>query len=375
MVEPSLFPIGVDVSATTLASKLAPPVPPRRDAGRRAPVIRYTPEVLESIRALCAASFVTDGVGAPIVGLLYGTRTADELCLTAWVPAGELRNHNDAEYALKLQMRLAGSRPETAELDCLGWVRTRNHGEPRLAEEDEALHARCFGEPGQAVMIVRPSFQRPTKAAFYQREPDGAFRPSRPTQEFFLYPAHEGEIEPPIMMPVELPEPVQAAAPAVAAVSARDLELLPRGTVRAFSPWIATMLLFVGLLAGGGIASLRQSREAAWQQAIAGQEPLRIEAEASRWAIRWDPRLGQLEGAAGATLIVSRNGQSKTVSLPLVQLRRGFDHIDWVSDDMEIALRVERPGYPEAEQRIRVVGGGAGKPQAAAARRQVRTNL
>ena len=367
MAEPLLVPFGVEVSATTFASKLAyPPAAPQSRAGRQ-PLIQYTPEVLESIRCLCSASFVEDGAGAPIVGLLYGSATPGELAISAWVPAGELRTHNDAEYALKLQMRLAVSRPETADLTCLGWIRTRNHGEPRLAAEDQALHDRCFPESGLAIMIVRPSFQRPTKTAFYQREMDGSFRPDRPVQEFFLYPAHTGDIEPPIGIPESAPAPmpVLVTTPPVlpSPEAGRHLELLPRGSVRAFSPWIAGMLLAVGLLAGMGMASLRQSSDAR-QTLSAIQDPIRVAQESGRWAIRWNPGVADLDGSAGATLTVTRGGNNKVIALPLKDLRAGVTFIDWVTDDMEISLRVERLGYPETEQRIRIVGIQSGKPAA-----------
>jgi hypothetical protein len=358
MAEPLLVPLGVEVSATTFAPKLAYPPASLTGSAKGHPAIQYTPEVLESIRALCAASFVQDGAGAPIVGLLYGTRTDSEMAISEWVPAGELRSHNDAEYALKLQMRLAAGRPETEGLSCLGWVRTRNHGEPRLVQEDQDLHDRCFEDFWQTVMIVRPSFQRPTKAAFYQREASGLFRFDRPVQEFFLYPAHTGDIEPPIA----IPEPA-LAVPAVDAPPERartlptveELELLPRGTFRAFSPWIAGLLVMVGLLAGAGIAGVRQARDAR-QQEYGTQDPLRVAAEAGRWAIRWNPRLADLDGASGALLSVTRDGHLKQITLPLGALRLGVTHVDWVSDDMEVALRVDRPGYPETEQRIRIVG-------------------
>lgn len=355
MAEPLIVPFGVEVSATTFASKLAlPAAAPHGPAGNQ-PLILYTPEVLESIRAICSASFVRDGAGAPIVGLLFGSRADDQISITAWVPAGELRNHNDAEYALKLQLRLAAQRPETADLTCLGWVRTRNHGEPRLVQEDEALHDRCFSEPGQTVMVVRPSFQRPTKAAFYQRELDGSFRYDRPVQEFFLYPAHEGDIEPPIAIPQPDPVEVPAASapPAPSRPSAVDLELLPRGTLRSFSPSIAVFLLIVGLLAGVGIASVRQARDAGPDSL---KEPIRVVAESGRFAIRWSPKVAELPGVAGAMLSVTRDGHLKQIAIPLGSLRLAVAYIDWVSDDMEVSLRVDRPGYAETEQRIRIVG-------------------
>lgn len=394
--------LGDIVSASTLASKLAPSGPLERPA----PMIQYTPEVLESIRMLCLASFVADGAGVPILGLLYGTRSEGEIRITAWVPAGELRSHNDAEFALKLQMRMAPQRPETAGLECLGWVRTRNHGEPRLVEEDRTLFDRCFPASWETVMVVRPSYQKPTKAAFYQRGVGNALRFDRPAQEFFLYPAHEGERDAPLLpttdkgperalrpVPVSEPkgaEPSTLAAKAAAHANAHaaesrhpDLhpELLPPGTVKAFSPWIAAMLVLVGLLAGSGVAALRGRPDAPVVATAAG-EPLRIQQENGAWQVRWDRSLAELPGASGASLAVTRDGQTKTIALPLDQFRLGAASLDRIADDMEVALRVDRPGYPETEQRVRVVG-VAGKPKAPArsprtvtgAGSQPRTNL
>jgi hypothetical protein len=364
-------PIGVTVSATTLASQLAPNRPPERPV----PSIQYTPEVLESIRSLCAASFVADGAGVPILGLLYGTRTDAEIRISAWVPAGELRSHNDGEFALKLQMRMAPQRPETAGLECLGWVRTRNHGEPRMVDEDKSLFDRCFLAGWQTTMVVRPSFQKPTKAAFYQRSAVNTVRLDRPSQEFFLYPAHEGaaarlEATRPHIVPPRDPSPAVPpflGDPAVAAVgsagraSESHPELLPPGTVRAFSPWIAAMLVLVGLLAGSAVATLRGRAEAPTTVAAAG-EPLRIAQKDAAWEIRWDKSLTELPGASGASLLVTRDGHTKTIALPLDEFRQGFTSLDWITDDMEVALRVDRPGYPETEQRVRVVGLAKPKP-------------
>ena len=407
MDEPVLVPLGVNVSATTLASKRAP----SGSLDRLAHTIQYTPEVLENIRMLCAASFVTDGAGVPIIGVLFGTHEEQEIRVTAWAPAGEMRSHNDAEFALKLQLRMAASRPETAGLECLGWVRTRNHGEPRMGEDDKAVFDRCFPHAWQTTMIVRPSFQKPTKAAFYLRGAGDAIRFDRPAQEFFLYPAHDIALDcvapavaprresrrPELVSPPgsraasvssaasgastaaglkrlsELsPErvyerghhvghqPVYPAAPAPASASstapALDPELLPRGTVRAFSPWIAAMLVLVGLLAGAGMDALRRGKAEAPTVALAANEPLLVVHEQGGWAVRWDKSLSDLVGASGGSLAVTRDGFTKTIVLPLAQLRTGSTHLDWVSDDMELALRVDRPGYPEVEQRVRVIG-------------------
>jgi hypothetical protein len=370
MESSGLLPLGVSVSATTLASKLAP----QRPLTRSVQSIRYTPELLESIRLLCTASFVTDGAGVPILGLLYGTRLEDEISLTAWVPAGELRNYNDAEFALKLQMRLAAARPETAGLECLGWVRTRNYGEPRPVEEDLALFNRCFPTASQATMIVRPSFQKPAKAAFYLRGADGAVRADRPTQEFFLYPQAEApalqrasQLAPQLAPSVArsaAPEEVASLPPAAHITpkathqpthqANQEVELLPQGTVRAFSPWIAAMLVLVGLLAGSGMAALRGRPESP-QTALAASEPLRVGSEGDRWAIRWDKSLAELKGVSGAVVNVTRDNNTKSISLSLPQFAAGAFPLDWVSEDMEVTLRVDRPGYPEIEQRVRVI--------------------
>jgi len=332
--------------------------------------------VLEEIRLLAMASFVREGAGVPILGLLYGHRTADATRITAWVPAGELRHHSDAEFSLQLQMRLSATRNETKDLECVGWMRTRNQGEPRIADEDVTLFDRCFPEHAHVTMIVRPSYQKPVKAAFYQRDAKGKVRADRPAQEFFLFPAHEGEIAVPEVPALADPraasvrealtEPPAAPVPPPAAArplpSIEELELLPRGTVRAFSPWLAAMLVLVGLLAGAGIAALRHDSGPSSVAAGVAPQPLQIVAVDSHWAVRWDPQLGLLTGVSGASLTITRNGSSKATTLALDALRRGEAMVEWVSDDMEVTLRLNRPGYPDVEQRVRAIG--LGRPQA-----------
>lgn len=368
MDDPVLVPLGEKVSATTLASRRALSGPVERTSYS----IRYTPELLENIRLLCMSSFVADGAGVPIVGLLYGTRTGDEICVTAWTPAGELRNHNDAEFALRLQMRMATARPETAGLECLGWIRTRNHGEPRMVEEDRSLFERCFPGAWQTTMVVRPSYQKPTKAAFYLRDAGSAVRLDRPAQVFFLYPADEASpASNPGAEATPVAAPVANIVPNAAVPDTADLELLPTGTVRAFSPWIAAMLVLVGLLAGSGMAALRGAKSADTPVvATAASQPLSVQHQAGHWTVRWDKSLAELPGASGASLTVTRDGHTKLTALPLDDFRNGSKRIDWVSDDMEVTLRVDRPGFPEVEQRVRVVG--MNKP---AKRAQPRTNL
>jgi hypothetical protein len=333
-----------------------------------------------------------------------------------------------------------------------------------MVEEDRSLFDRCFPGSWQTTMLVRPSFQKPTKVALYQRRGDGTVRFDRPAQEFYLYPAHEGRIESPLepaasspptsseaghlaSVPLQsgsreleqpgtkLPELVRpnAAAPvdeatqrdaiqrdrtqrdrtqhggtqrdrtqhagtqhggtqhdgantgpltleagvpagtrpgaqrsaALSLEFGADAELLPRGTVRTFSPWIAAMLILVGLLAGSGVAALRAPAEPA--AASAGGSPLRVVRDSNAWVVHWDRSLADLAGVSGARLSVTRDGYTKEVTLPLMDFRSGSTRLDWVSDEMDLLLRVDRPGYPEVEQRVRVVGMSKPRPSGARA--------
>jgi hypothetical protein len=150
---------------------------------------------------------------------------------------------------------------------------------------DAELHDKHFSGLSQFVMLVKPSHQRPAKAAVYIRDENGRLNGSGPAAQMQL-----------------MPGPVDADLTAGPAGHLPDVRLkkeakkaMPWGKI---AGWLVAALLLVGLTVGG--LQWNQHR----MEAQAGVSPLKLQASVDGAVLKasWNPASEVLRDINGAKL-------------------------------------------------------------------------
>jgi len=316
--------------------------------------IWFDPQVLESMRRVAQSAF--DANVLPVAGILLGHRTSGGVRVTGWLAA--------ATVALAVD-RARVEHPEQAPL---GWVKSKHQGEARFALDDlEKLGPVTAGVLPLAV-VLRPSSQRPMRAACYWSSPGVALASERPAQEFFIQPGEQAAA------------PSQNAVPIVPRVDPeaspfRNLWMVDQpGSGASMQPvsrfeesiarlrWaLPAALLIVVTLAGLAIRVFYSDPLVPFAVSAATQpakpDPLQISAIGEKWLIRWQP------GAAErATLVIDRGHGQDAISLTKSQYALGTYRISQQDGDVEVLLRTVKTGEPTSEIRARIVA-SASKPK------------
>ena len=177
--------------------------------------IEYSLRVLDDIRlAVMDAFFSLPRGGAEIGGILLGQFVKRRLAIADYVPL-------DCEHAFgpsftlsprdqaRLAALLASAEQNPDRLKPVGWYHSHTRSEIFLSEADQDLHGRCFPEPWQVALVLKPHTFQPTRAGFFFRDTGGSIHGSASYQEFVLAP-----------LPVR-PVPAGVAPPVESAPSAR----------------------------------------------------------------------------------------------------------------------------------------------------------
>lgn len=139
--------------------------------------VEYSRSTLEQIRS----ELFFRRSGSAIAGLLLG-RANDN---TVHIEAAEPLPLTDTPEGLAFPSGYDdGSR--TAQLQMVGWYRV--HDEPGIAltSAEADLHARCFPQPTQLALILRPSQDASARAGIFLRDLDGSLRQKSSYQEFTI---------------------------------------------------------------------------------------------------------------------------------------------------------------------------------------------
>jgi proteasome lid subunit RPN8/RPN11 len=177
--------------------------------------IEYSLRALDDIRlAVVDAFFSLPRGGAEIGGILLGKHAKGRLLIADYV-ALDCEHAFGPSFALsprdqeKLAELLASAEQNPEGLKPVGWYHSHTRSEIFLSDADQDLHNRCFPEPWQVALVLRPHTFHPTRAGFFFRETDGSIHGTASYQEFMLTP-----------LPVR-PVPAGVAPAAESAPSAR----------------------------------------------------------------------------------------------------------------------------------------------------------
>jgi proteasome lid subunit RPN8/RPN11 len=126
-------------------------------------------------------------------GLLFGIADSDCIRIVSQRPIecehamgpGFVLSKKDERHLAQL-ISSAESDPDLSGLQVVGWYHSHISSRIYLSERDRQIHLRYFGEPRQVALVLHPSSERPTRAGFFFREPDGAMRTDSSYEEFPL---------------------------------------------------------------------------------------------------------------------------------------------------------------------------------------------
>ncbi len=357
----------------------------------RLPAIEYSRTVMEEIRRAVVEGFnkISRG-GIEVGGVLFGEVEDSVTRILAWRPVacehalgpGFKLSAKD-EAGLVSILDTAGDDPALAQLQAVGWFRSRTRSEIALANDDVQIFDTYFQGPGRVALVLKPYRLLPTRARFFVRDTGGEVRDGVDS-EFALEPSRIPRqaaalagpaAQPPVPPDTELrpgstvlssPE-----APEAAIVRSPDIQVeLPsflrveERPKRKHWRWLLP-LVACGLLAANVVRFA--------PHLVPEQEhglSLRVIDTAGQLQVTWDHLAPLLAEAEGGTLDVgeSQPPSETVVELDRDQLRKGSVTYARHSDDVRIRLTIFRVGRPPAHEYARFVGPAKPNPVEAASR-------
>ncbi len=334
---------------------------PRADESLRA--INCPIPVLQELRASVLERFnATPHGGAEVTGVLFGTRTGEEVRITAFFACGAETEPGpseatmETERAITAMIAAARERKELADVEPVGWFRAHPRCQLGLAEGDLEIANRLFPQAWQVVLVMRPGNSAATRVCFYYRDQEVPWTADCPVREFTL-PA--GELQPAAafaeetggrmgtaLVPAELP-------PVMAPMMTPPFLAPPERRGR---PRVLTVALgIIGIAGLGGLYYYWSLRP----------QPLGLNVRATDSAaqirIGWDRTSGAVRNARAAYLEIADGGQSERVDLDAGQLQIGYVNYPRRSRDVRIRLVVLAEGGAPAEE-VAQYSGPPGEP-------------
>ncbi len=355
----------------------------------RGRTIECTPKAIQAIHAAVMTGyfqFVRGGL--EVGGVLFGRIEGQTIHVMASrpIPASYEHGHQFSVGAgeghiLRTVLHAPAKEPALRGLAPVGWYRSKTQGGLELSEKDAALHGEWFPEPWQVVLVLRPEWKKPTRAAFYVRGAGGTLEQA---PEFVADP--QGGVHRTVIASEPTPECVtgqarpaepesEAAAPA-GELEAEGVESAGPVLFRSFGEtrqgkrrswwWLVGIILAAGATTGGAIGyGLRHG----WFVRPARLH-ITLRDTAGRLSVHWDRESPAILWAEEATLEIRDGDQQRTLHLSAWDLRAMEVVVGRTTGDVAVTLRARLPGGRIAEGRARLVPqatrGPDGKPVEAA---------
>jgi len=315
----------------------------------KSPVIQYSLQVLEEIRAAAVEGYRSlPRTGMEIGGVLFGYREGDLVsvvaqrpleCEHAMGPAFVLSKRDEAALnALVVEARhdpaLGAARP-------VGWYHSHTRGDVMLSDEDLEIFDRHFPERWQVALVVRPQKFGPCQAGFFFREPDGSVRAEASYREFTLEP-YEPAAGKPVRRREQAPaEPLPAPPPAA----------LPAGG----GAWKWAFLVLLMLLAGAA-AAVGGNRYVHFGPPPPAAIALRVIDVNGQLVIGWDRFSSAVRNAASGALVITDAGGKVTIPLDGEHLAAGGSTYARQSGAVEVRMMTYARGRELAREAVSFTG-------------------
>jgi proteasome lid subunit RPN8/RPN11 len=321
--------------------------------------------VLQSIRSSVLERFnSTPHGGDEVTGVLFGTRTAEEVRVTAFCPVADESALSRATALTEVQRAVtaviaaAHSHEELVGLEPLGWFRSHPRCDLNLTERDIEIANLLFPQPWQVGLVMRPGNSAATRARFYFREAEGAWTEACAVREFTLPAA---ELQPGLDAEPETSLSTDVQEPELPAEMASYLRSAPRKRIvlrHVSFRWPLALVAAAGIAAG--IYWYTQS------QALS----LGVSDNGGQLRIVWDRTARPVQNSKAGHLEIVDGGQKLWMELDAEQLRIGNVTCPRRSNDVTVRLVVEPERGVPVEESARFVGLGAPPAAVASAENQ-----
>ena len=349
--------------------------------------IEYALTVLERIRAEAVEGFCRfPRGGVEIGGVLFGNADGDLIRILdarpvpteyAFGPSYTLSEKDQA--GLRAMLEAAHTDPELTGMIPVGWYHSHTRSEVLLSLQDCEVHDRYFPGGRQVALVVKPEPFGSARAGFFVREHDGSVRTEGTYQEFVIpvparprkpalevatppprreplraEPELKPEPEPPppapaVTVAVETPVPVRPAA-AAPPPAPEPIEPVPAGTRTSWWVWAAGVAVLTAVAAV--YFAPRLFRAPVVRPALG----LRVVDSGGRLQISWRRDILPATEAQHASLRIVDGGENVSVPFDADLLEQGALEYPRRSDNVEVQLRIERPGGGDQEESVHFLG-------------------
>jgi general secretion pathway protein A len=205
------------------------------------PLIRFSPEIIESLAELVMSGYQRySWGGVEVGGILFGKRETDIIhvhsflsidCEHEYGPSFEL-SKKDLD-AVDRMLASAGSDEELKGLLSVGWYHSTSRPELSLAKCDRALHERLFSHAWQFAMVLQRSQTDPLAIGLFCSDAHGSLAPHSPQREFTIENFRLRGTEIPVAAaaptspPIEIAPKLPLAPVSKSEIKISKLELLP----------------------------------------------------------------------------------------------------------------------------------------------------
>jgi proteasome lid subunit RPN8/RPN11 len=332
--------------------------------------IEYSAAALEAVRAAAVDGFCRfPRGGIEVGGVLFGTAAGDRVRIAATRPVAceyatgpsYVLSEKD-ELTLARVVESAGADPSLAGMHPVGWYHSHTRSRVFLSEQDLAIHNRYFPDAWQVALVVKPEPFGTCRAGFFFREGEGEVHREAPYEEFAIpilgakaraaAPVAEAAPEPQTAMVVLQAEPLpEAIAP--------PYRQPPR---RRWWTWALLLLAFCLFALAGGLAA-----RAYWRAQWPGSLSLRVLDVGGQLQIAWDGNSRPVRESQSGQLEILDGSERVLLAFDHEKLRRGSVTYTRRSENVEIRLRVRRPGGPPTQEFAHFLGPPVERPAAAPA--------
>ncbi len=299
-------------------------------------VIDCPVSVLQNLRASVLERFnATPQGGGEVTGVLFGTRSGDELRITAFCAVA---SHGDLEKsealaetarAVGVVISAAESQKELEGLEPLGWFRAHPRSDLNLTGRDLEIVNHLFSQPWQVALVMRPGNAVTSYVRFYFREREGPWTADCAVREFTVLAE---ELQPPRQLTAETREARDLALVAAQQPPSHMSALLAPPEARRAARFPAVAVTVVALAAAAGGFYYWYMRP----------QPLGLTVRATESAaqvrIAWDRTAAAVSRARAAYLEIADGGQNERLDLDPEQLQIGYVNYPRHSDDMTVRL-------------------------------------
>jgi hypothetical protein len=341
--------------------------------------IEYPLEVMDEIRAAAIEGLQRFARGGlEVAGVLFGVRRERGIRILTWRPIScehslgpTLQLSERDRVLLTRSLEAASKDPDLQGLRPVGWFLSHTRNDVLLAPHDLEVFDRCFPEPWQVTLVLRPTQGGVARAGFFVRQTDGMLKSDSSYQEFVVKPLHRASqlADVPVAVahdrPDLQPQKESSSTESIATNGERMrpgraepmlFRTLDRPRTRPLWLWMLPVIL--GLIITGFLFKenylANQNQEFSFHVNDAG----------GAVQIVWDPNATPIRNAHLGAIDIKDSGETKRYPLADVELHSGKMSYTRRGGDLELRMTVYPVGFNPIQEYVHFLDPGPATPQA-----------